>query len=197
MMTHLAILLEAPRPGFVKAKLAAEVGEQHALRVYRVLAARALHAIEAAGFPSLVWYTPPEARLEMERWIGPAWNLRPQASGDLGARLGAAARAVVEGVRWIWVGADCPDLTATMLNEAAQVLERTGVVLGPTVEGGYYLLGGWPPLPDLFSEMPWGTAQLLERTRERLIRLGVPWEELLPLRSVDTRRDAKATGLLT
>jgi rSAM/selenodomain-associated transferase 1 len=197
MMVHQAILLEAPRPGVVKPRLAGEIGELHALRLYRILAGRALDALSATGFPTVVWYTPPEARSEMARWLGPGWELRAQASGDYGARLAAAARAVPPGHQWLCIRDNCLGLSAATLREAVAVLERTPVVLGPTLDGGYYLIGGHTPLPDLFSHQPWGTPLLLRGTRERLIELGVPWEELLPLKAIDTMHDAKVAGLLT
>jgi glycosyltransferase A (GT-A) superfamily protein (DUF2064 family) len=180
----------------MKAQLAADIGERHALRLYRILAARTLEAVRGVDGPVVVWYTPPEARAEMERWIGPGWDLRPQASGHQGARLAAASRAVPRGERWICVCRECPDLTADTLRDATSILDRVPIVLGPTVDGDLYLIGGWTPLPDVFVESK-ATQGTLRATRERLIQLGIPWEELLPLRDLESGRDAKAAGLLT
>ena len=197
MIVHCAVLLKAPRAGYVKTRLASEIGELHALRLYRLMAGRVLAALQATGAPTTIWYAPPEARPEMWRWLGQEWDLRPQASGDLGARLAAAARAAPEGTGWLAVGGDCPDLTSELLLQAAEVLKTHEVVLGPAFDGGYYLIGGRVPLPDLFSGIPWGTDQVLQATRERLQRDGVAWEELPALRDVDTADDARATRLLT
>jgi rSAM/selenodomain-associated transferase 1 len=197
MTTHFAILLTPPRAGAVDSRLAAGIGEQHALRLYRLMAGRALGAIRALRQPAVVWYAPADARQEMRRWLGEEWDLRPQASGDPGARLASAARTAVEGDRWIVVSGDCPDINETILRMASDALELYPVVLGPSLDGGYYLLGGRVPLPDLFSDMPWGTGRLLDETRRRLTRLGVAWTELPMLRSVATAQEAKAAGLLT
>ena len=180
----------------MKAQLAADIGERHALRLYRILASRTLDAVSAMDGRVVVWYTPPEARAEMERWIGAGWDLRPQASGYQGARLAAAARAVPRGEKWICICRECPDLSTATIIEAVSILDRVPIVLGPTVDGDLYLIGGWSPLPDLFadSRAPHGA---LRSTRERLIQLGVPWEELLPLRDLERGRDARASGLLT
>jgi rSAM/selenodomain-associated transferase 1 len=194
----LAVFLKAPRLGEVKTRLAAEIGDRHALRLYRVLAARTLTAVRAAGLEAIVWYSPPDARTEMEFWLGAAtWELRPQVAGDLGARLAAAASAVPRGHPWMAIGADCPTLTAPVLREACTQLERAGLVIGPAHDGGYYLIGGRTPLPDIFTGMPWGTERVLAETRARLTRISAAWHELPTLRDVDTVDDARAEGLLT
>jgi uncharacterized protein len=192
-----AVLLKAPRLGAVKTRLAAEIGERQALRLYRVMTARVLSAVRAAGLDAIIWFTPPEARPEMEFWLGETWELRPQISGDAGARLAAAARAVPRGHPWIAVCSDCPAITAGALRQACAGLERAGVVIGPSYDGGYYLIGGRTPLPDIFTAMPWGTNRVLSETRARLARISVTWHELPALRDVDTADDARAEGLLT
>jgi rSAM/selenodomain-associated transferase 1 len=197
MRPAVAVFLKAPRLGTVKTRLAAEIGERQALRLYRVLALRTLAEVRAAGLEATVWFTPADAATEMRRWLGEGWDLRPQASGDLGMRLAAAAHAVPPGHGWIAIGADCPRLDAALLREAAAVVVRNEIVLGPSRDGGYYLLGGPTPLPDLFSGMPWSTSRLLGETRARLVHAKAPWHELVTLRDIDTAEDARAEGLLT
>jgi uncharacterized protein len=197
MTPALAVFLKAPRAGTVKTRLAAEIGERQALRLYRVLAHRTLAQVRLAGLEATVWFTPSDAATEMRRWLGEGWDLRPQASGDLGTRLAAASHAVPPGRGWLAVGADCPRLDAVLLREAAAVVARDQIVLGPSRDGGYYLLGGPTPLPDLFSAMPWSTNRVLGETRARLLRAKASWHELVTLRDVDTAEDARAEGLLT
>lgn len=197
MTPALAVFLKAPRLGTVKTRLAAEIGPRQALRLYRVMASRTLAEVREAGLEATVWFTPADAATEMRLWLGDRWDLRPQSSGDLGARLAAAAHAVPEGRGWLAVGADCPRLDATLLREAVAIVERGEIVVGPSEDGGYYLVGGPTPLPDLFSAMPWSTRQVLDETRARLKRTGTRWQELVTLRDVDTAEDARAEGLLT
>jgi uncharacterized protein len=192
-----AVFLKAPRIGTVKTRLAAEVGKHRALRLYRVMAARTLHVVREAGLDATIWYTPVNAMMEMRFWLGEEWELRPQASGDLGARLSAAARAVVPGRGWIAIGADCPRLSAALLQEACAVIGRGEIALGPSTDGGYYLIGGRTPLPDIFDGIPWSTDRVLSETRARIARAGVLVHELPELRDVDTAADARAEGLLT
>ncbi len=197
MTPALAVFLKAPRIGTVKTRLATEIGARQALRLYRVLAHRTLAEVRLAGLEATVWFTPSDAATEMRRWLGESWDLRPQASGDLGMRLAAAAHAVPPGRGWLAIGADCPRLDAALLREAAAVVARGEIVLGPSRDGGYYLLGGPTPLPDLFSAMPWSTSRVLGETRARLVHAKASWHELVTLRDVDTAADARAEGLLT
>jgi uncharacterized protein len=192
-----AVFLKAPRPGMVKTRLAAEIGDRRALRLYRVMAARTLDAVRQTGLDAVIWFTPVDAQPEMRLWLGEAWELRPQASGDLGARLGAAAQAVVPGRGWIAIGADCPRLDADLLRQAGAIVAGGSIALGPSTDGGYYLIGGVTPLPDIFSGIPWSTDQVLAATRARLAGVGAVVRELPVLRDVDTASDARAEGLLT
>jgi uncharacterized protein len=194
--TPIAVFLEAPRLGEVKARLAETIGGRHALRLYRVMATRTLTAVRAAGLDAIVWFTPADAQSEMEYWLGNSWELRPQATGDLGARLAEAARVVAPGHPWIALLADCPRLTGALIREACSALERTGLVIGPSQSGAYYLIGGRTPLPDVFTAMPWGTNRVLAETRGRLTRISAAWHELPVLREVHTADDARAEGLL-
>jgi glycosyltransferase A (GT-A) superfamily protein (DUF2064 family) len=95
------------------------------------------------------------------------------------------------------VCSDCPAITATVLRQACTDLDRAAVVIGPTFDGGYYLIGGRTPLPDIFTAMPWGSDRVLAETRVRLARISAVWHELPTLRDVDTAEDARAERLLT
>ena len=181
----------------MKTRLAAEVGPRHALRLYRVMASRTLAMAREAGLDPTIWFTPADAGIEMRAWLGDEWDLRPQSSGDLGARLAAAERAVDRGCGWMAIGADCPRLDAALLRDAATFVARDEIVLGPSEDGGYYLIGGRTPLPPVFTAIPWSTPAVLAETRARLTRAGVAWRELPTLRDVDTAADARAEGLLT
>jgi glycosyltransferase A (GT-A) superfamily protein (DUF2064 family) len=105
---------------------------------------------------------------------------------------------VPRGRDWLAIGGDCPRLDAELLRVAAAIVARDEIALGPTTDGGYYLIGGRTPLPaPLFDGIAWSTSGVLEETRARLARAGLTWRELPTLRDVDTAEDARAEGLLT
>jgi rSAM/selenodomain-associated transferase 1 len=198
MTPVVAVFLKAPRSGSVKTRLAATIGDRQAIRLYRVMASRTLAAVAEAGLTAMIWFTPTDAVAEMRHWLGEGWDFRPQASGDLGARLAAAEQAVPRGRDWLAIGGDCPRLDAELLRVAAAIVARDEIALGPTTDGGYYLIGGRTPLrAPLFDGIAWSTSGVLEETRARLARAGLTWRELSTLRDVDTAEDARAEGLLT
>jgi len=179
-MTHPAplprilIYLKAPRIGTVKTRLAREVGDEAALAIYRELVERQLRQLPA-GWPVEIHHAPADAGDEMRAWLGPGYDYHPQCDGDLGARLvhgfasnfARGARAVLA------IGGDCPTLDASCLEQAARELLVQDVVLGPATDGGYYLIGLRQNTPELFTGIPWSTAEVLGATLRRAKAAGL------------------------
>lgn len=194
-MTAVVLMARAPRPGMVKTRLAAAVGDECAATLYRRIGREVVEG--AAGAASLtVWYTPSDAEQEIRDWLGDH-PCRPQAEGDLGARMHEASRFhFARGdTPVIVIGADCPGVTGEVVREAQACLGRADVVLGPSLDGGYYLVGLNRPEPRLFSDVPWGTASVLEITESRCRECDLVVERLSPLRDLDTVEDMRALGL--
>lgn len=194
-MTTVLLFAKAPRAGLVKTRLARDVGEERALALYRSVGARVAARVGAA-YPITVWFEPQEAENEMRAWLGNR-EFRRQPTGDLGLRMQRAfATHLDRGDRpVIAIGADAPGVDATVVAEAVRALETADVVLGPAVDGGYYLLGVARSIPDLFREIPWGTATVLARTLDRCQALGVSTALLATLRDLDTAADLAPLGL--
>jgi uncharacterized protein len=165
--------LKAPRRGFVKTRLAAEIGDAAATQVYRELARRQI-AVIPAEWRTEIHYTPRGSRTEMVSWLGSRPHYRLQRGVDLGARLIAAfAQVFRQGAeRVIAVGADCPALDGACLRTAVARLDEADVVLGPARDGGYYLIGLRRPMPAVFAEIPWGTSEVLQKTLARVRAVG-------------------------
>jgi rSAM/selenodomain-associated transferase 1 len=201
----LGILAQAPVPGRVKQRLADEVGPSVAAEVYWQVGRRVVAAVAAPGLRTTVWYAPAHEAAFVREWLEGVGRieLRPQPTGTLGARLvfafgrhfqDGAARG---GGGAVIVGTDCPGVDRRLVNEAFTALNRSDLVIGPTLDGGYYLLGLRTPAPDLFRDVRWGTGAVAAQTRARAAALGLRTQLLRPLRDVDTARDARALGLLT
>ena len=180
------VFLKAPRPGFAKTRLAADLGPERALDVYRALVGRQLRALPA-GWPVEIHFTPADAEAEMRAWLGPSHAYIAQTDGDLGRRLRYAFAAAFDrgASRVIMIGGDCPDLDEETFHETALRLSRADVVLGPAADGGYYLLALRRPAPSLFANIPWGTSHVLGTTFARAGRLGLVRELLVPKHDVD------------
>jgi rSAM/selenodomain-associated transferase 2/rSAM/selenodomain-associated transferase 1 len=187
----LLVFAKAPVPGQVKTRLAAEVGPEEAARIYGELGRRVVDQVREGSHRTVVVFDPPGARAAVEAWLGVRrLEFRPQASGDLGQRLEAAFQwAFQESDRVLAVGTDAPGVDSEAVEAAARYLEKADMVLGPALDGGYYLLGLRRLASELFREIPWSTAAVLEATRARGRQIGFTEVLLPPLSDLDTLED--------
>jgi rSAM/selenodomain-associated transferase 2/rSAM/selenodomain-associated transferase 1 len=127
----------------------------------------------------------------MQQWLGEGALYGDQGSGDLGQRMAIALQQALEAGarRVVLIGSDCPFLTPTLLDQAFEALQHHDLVLGPALDGGYYLIGLRYPCPDLFQSVDWGTERVLDQTRAIAQRLNLRWQELTPLRDLDRPED--------
>jgi hypothetical protein len=191
----LVVFVKHPVPGAVKTRLAAAIGPGAAAELYRALAEHVLEATTPAGreYERLVFFDPPEARSEMRAWL-PGVRLLAQSGGDLGARMSdAVSRAFARGAsRVAIVGTDAPGLSRETVVEALAALDAADVVMGPTEDGGYYLLALREPRPELFAGIAWSTPLVAEATRARAAAARLAVRELTCRRDVDTVEDLRA-----
>jgi rSAM/selenodomain-associated transferase 1 len=188
------VFAKAPMPGRVKTRLVPALGEGAAAELHRQLAERTLFTALAAGLgPVELWCAPGTddaffAACARQYGI----SLRAQGEGDLGMRMmRALEHALAGGSPGLLVGSDCPVLTAEYLREAAAGLAGgNDAVFGPAEDGGYVLIGlARKPSAQLFEDIAWGTATVMQETRARLARLNWRWRELATLWDVDRPED--------
>lgn len=117
-----------------------------------------------------------------------------QIGDDLGARMEQAFKALfaMDYQRVLLVGTDLPTLPASVYMQALSLLSDHDLVLGPSLDGGYYLIGLKRPAPDLFAGMPWSTDRVLALTQKKADTLGLKTALLPPCRDVDTIDDLLA-----
>jgi rSAM/selenodomain-associated transferase 1 len=195
-----AVFAKAPRPGAVKTRLVPLLGEASAARLHAALATRAVAtALAAEAGPVELWCSPDEDDPLFHSLARLGAVLRRQPEGDLGVRMAHACEAAFERSRAvILIGADCPALQPDDLRDAADALRNHDAVISPAEDGGYVLLGLAREAP-VFDAMPWGSAQVMARTRERLREAGRTWRELRMLWDVDRPEDyarLQQSGLL-
>ncbi len=185
------MFVRAPRPGSVKTRLAAALGADAACAAYRTLVDHLLPQLELPAFAVELRFTPDDAASELAPWLRPGWQLRPQGGGDLGARLErAVADSFASGFdRCLILGTDCPYLTAVDLRAAEEALNTHEVVLGPAVDGGYWLIGLRAPNGALFRDIPWSTGEVLAATRKRAQAAGMKVHLLRTLEDIDTHAE--------
>ncbi len=201
--SRLIIFLKAPRPGFVKTRLAAALGPDGACSAYISLVETLLHRLRSRMDVELR-FTPDDAAAEVRHWAKPGWLLEPQGRGDLGDRLARAVHAAfVDRCSFVVViGADCPEVSTLDVDKAVDLLRegKADVVIGPANDGGYWLIAMQRPLAALFEGIPWSTDRVFLETLARVDRLGLRVREVRTLSDVDSPRDwdaikGKLTGL--
>lgn len=186
------IFVKAPQPGHVKTRLIPGFGAEGAAALYRAMAEDMLERLsELKRVRMEIRFTPARDYTLVRRWLGIRRRLVPQRGADLGSRMLAACRAAFRdgSDRCVIVGSDVPELSAGLVDEALEKLARHDLVLGPSRDGGYYLMGMRKPLPALLTAMPWSTAQVYEETLRRARGLGLSIGRLRRLADIDTPED--------
>lgn len=163
---HLLFFTRYPTPGRVKSRLAEQIGADRAAAAHDVMTRFCLAAADGAaaamGASVRVMITGATAD-EAAAWLGDHRTLIDQGGGGLGDRVHRAVRSSAEqgAGRIVVMGADCPALTSALIVQGFALLDRHDVVLGPTLDGGFYLFGlaarAAHHLPALMAGLPWGT----------------------------------------
>ncbi len=187
----LIIFVKKPELGKVKTRLAASIGAQRALEIYQQLLQHT-HAITSPlPFDKVVYYTPEIQQDDL--WSKGDFQKAQQAGGDLGERMQQAFSAgFAAGYQHIAIiGSDCYQLTTAILKEAFQQLKRQDVVIGPSKDGGYYLLGMNRLHKAVFEQKQWSTASVLEDTLSNIQREKLRHALLPTLVDIDEADDLK------
>jgi rSAM/selenodomain-associated transferase 2/rSAM/selenodomain-associated transferase 1 len=191
---HLLIFSRWPEPGHTKTRLIPAVGAEGAADLQEWLTGHTL-------LQSRLWAKTTNHTLHVlttgaslrhfRNWLGPDVTFLPQAQGDLGDRLSAASgQSFDEGAdQVVMIGIDCPGITAPLITDAFDALDRHQAVIGPATDGGYTLLGLTRPEPGLFQDMPWGTTDVLDTTLQRFQELGLSFHTLPALADIDEEPD--------
>ncbi|HZR19304.1 MAG TPA: TIGR04283 family arsenosugar biosynthesis glycosyltransferase [Verrucomicrobiae bacterium] len=191
---RLILFTRFPMAGRSKTRLIPALGGEGAARLQRRLTHHALREAEAcsiAGAVDLEIQFDGAAEPAMRHWLGDRFSFCSQAGANLGQRMCAAfAKAFKEGCQSVvLMGADCPELTARVLNHALAALREYPVVLGPATDGGYYLVGLRQPFPELFSGPVWGSDSVLADSLQIIKRAGLAFSLLQPLSDIDRPED--------
>lgn len=183
-----------PAPGKVKTRLIPALGPAGAAELYRRLSEQTLvtgfdYGRQAGAQVHFCYAGGDPARIR--RWLPlPGLSHGPQVAGDLGERMAAAFEEAFRSgcERAILIGTDIPALTEAHLTAAFTALESHDVVLGPSSDGGYWLVG-LKKSHDIFSGMTWGHPRVLAETLRRVRRLGLSHARLAVLSDLDTPAD--------
>ncbi len=190
----LIVFTRYPEPGKTKTRLIPALGAEGAATLQRQMTEQKLVEVNKlqAFYPIAVeiHFAGGNEQL-MQEWLGSNLIYRQQSEGDIGCRMAAAFQAsFTAGMdRVALIGIDCPDLNAQLMAEAFQALREHDLVLGPALDGGYYLIGLRRLIPQLFSGIRWSTAEVLPQTLTIAQRLELVVAKLRCLSDVDCPED--------
>ncbi len=191
MTSALIIFVRNPVLGKVKTRIAKDLGDTVALEIYKRLLSHTHSITKDLAVDRYVFYA--DFINHNDLWKNEAYKKELQTGSNLGERMKNAFDLLLKkGYRRVAIiGSDCFDLTKSIFEEAMEALEKKQVVIGPSLDGGYYLLGMTIFIPQLFENKNWSTESVYYDTIRDLSNLNYSCHLLPPLSDVDNGEDCK------
>jgi uncharacterized protein len=190
----LIVFTRYPIPGKTKTRLIPALGAAGAANLHRQMTEHTLaqvRQLRADGVAIEIHYAGATADRELADWLGADLIYRSQGDGELGERMALSIETALQAGhdRVIIIGTDCPGLTTDILQLAFEQLQDCDLVLGPAIDGGYYLIGLRRFMPELFVGISWGTSAVRQQTIEIATKLGLSMGNLPLLADIDRPED--------
>jgi len=192
----LVMFAKFPEQGQVKSRLTKDLGEERATDLYRCFIEDLLLRLSGGNYRFQIAFYPADKEREIREMFGHELLYTPQSGEDLGERMkNAFSRCFSEGPRSVVIiGSDIPDLPVWIIEEAFFSLDDHDAVIGPSVDGGYYLIGFRNETfnPDIFAGPIWGTEDVFRQTMTILRETGTLVHVLPPWQDIDNVEDIAA-----
>lgn len=189
MLKALIIFVRHPELGKVKTRLAASIGDEATLIIYKKLLQHTFDISYAVDADKHVFYS--ESIIEKDLWSEERFFKELQNNVDLGNRMKSAFERLFQKdyKKVCIIGSDCYELSTQIIEDAFQRLDETDLVIGPAKDGGYYLLAMKNDMKDIFQNIEWSTDKVLQQTIETINKKGYSYSLLSQLNDVDTIED--------
>lgn len=197
MENALIIFVRNSEIGKVKTRLSKELGEDKTLDVYKYLLQYTRDVCFPCNCSHFIFYSSYVHLNDM--FDDDTFTKFVQEGDGLGDKMmNAFAKVFDLGCKKVCIiGSDCYQLQTEGLNEAFDALDQHDVVIGPAIDGGYYLLGMKQLHPELFLQKDWGSSTVLDDTLQAITKASLSFAELQVLNDVDTIEDLLETNILT
>jgi len=188
MDKHLIIFIKNPELGKAKTRIAKTTGDERALEIYKELLEHTCSVTSTVDCKRHLFYS---SFIDVDdQWTAKAFEKKLQIPGGLGDKIQHAFSTINDPVgRKLIIGSDCGDLSPEIIDHAFTALMHRDVVLGPTFDGGYYLLGLKDTSLDLFSDIAWSTESVYTQTLEKIHNQNLSYTELPRLNDIDYEED--------
>jgi rSAM/selenodomain-associated transferase 1 len=183
------VFVKNPELGKVKTRLASTIGAEYALKVYSALLRHTQQILISVPAHIRVYFS---ERLEQNQgWRSNECSLVVQRGNHLGERLNNAFLETFQlgYEKVVVIGSDCLEITSDHLTSSFEVLSNNDMVIGPTYDGGYYLLGMKQVYPQLFANKSWSTPDVYTQTLQDFEHIPASWQALETLNDIDTYED--------
>ncbi len=189
MEKALIIFARNPVLGKVKTRLAASIGNEKALEIYKALLAYTADICSKVACSRFVFYA--DSISKKDTWDDDLFVKFQQRGEDLGERMEHAFELLLQqGYKKVLIiGTDCFELNSGIIEQAFESLEHSDAVIGPSADGGYYLLGIKKIYPFLFADKAWSTDQVLLATINNFTEHQISYVPLPVLNDIDTEAD--------
>jgi rSAM/selenodomain-associated transferase 1 len=195
----LLLFIKNPEKGKVKTRLASAIGDKMAVRLYKRFVLEMLFTLNKGTFLFYLCYSPESPLSDLKGWLGNHYLYMAQSGENLGERMknGFVEAISMNFKRVVLIGSDIPDLPLDFIEEAFAFLREKDVVIGPSFDGGYYLIGFKDKTfsPRVFEGIHWSTESVFEKTLRILKQEGLAVHTLQPLRDIDTVEDLRIRDL--
>jgi len=185
----LIIFIKNPVPGKVKTRLAKTMGEQKALETYHQLLQHTHKVTHKLAMDKAVFYS--DSIQTGDIWDDGNFQKFVQEGSDLGKRMLNAFKSGFSKKyrKVVIIGSDCFDITSKIINDAFDALPQNNFVIGPTQDGGYYLLGMASLYATLFKNKRWSSDEVLHDTLVDIRNMNGSYKLLKELTDIDTEED--------
>ena len=190
-MKALILFIKYPEAGNVKTRLGAEVGFELAAELYRLFIQQTFELVQNCSAQKVfVAFEPADREAEFSEFIPKQFAVFPQEGKNLGERmLNAFQYAFARGYKNVAIlGSDSPTLPLKNIDEAFEKLSKSDLVLGPSEDGGYYLIGLTHAHRGLFDKIEWSSSSVMQATIERAEKLRLQYKLLSVWYDIDTKK---------
>ncbi len=193
-LNNLLIFIKNPELGKVKTRIAQTAGDERALQIYQELLRHTREVALRVDARRILFYS--DEIVGQDDWSSRDFQKMVQHGADLGERM---SNAFILGLvqpddKAVIIGSDCASLTPEIIEDAFRKLEENPFVIGPSTDGGYYLLGMTTHTRLLFQNIEWSTEEVFANTVERIEQLGQRYYLLPKLTDIDYEEDWEQYG---